>query len=65
MKATGWAEEVVWHLPFRRALQYAHANMLMEGRATSWHQALPGEREEQTDAILAMTRKTSYTREDD
>lgn len=64
-RATGWRESEIWELPLPRALQYLHANMLLEGRATTWQYQFKSERLLMQGKLQALLTPHQYTEDYD
>lgn len=64
-RATGWREAAIWDLPLARALQYLHANMLLEGRATTWQYQFKSERRQFEQKLNALLTPQEYTEDYD
>lgn len=64
-RATGWRECDIWLLPLPKALQYLHANMLLEGRATTWQYRFKSEERAFAQRLSALLKPQAYTEDYD
>ena len=64
-KETGWSEEyILWELPFVRALEYYHAELISAGKWTIKYKS-ESEKKADLDNLLSEISQTPFDDEDD